>query len=1466
MQGPDPIDPIDPLDPGLLTQAAFAALDPDLPFVLLPVRIETHYVGRPPTELLVRVFPDLLHADAHDPDLTATELDLAAAFWDRTWRAGGDVAGEDAAFAWLAGQIGAWRAAWVADRTVPRNPDDAPTSAVPDDAELLPPPRLPARTPGEGGQPTYARLLPDRWVVVGRVAEDADVGPWYGEAIPDDLVLAPGLAAGNPDVDGPGLLDSQGLAWTRDVDEAEAVGMLVRIDLTALPDDRFAHLFVFGLRGDATREDLAALLTAHRFAHGLDLVPQGTATNATETVTTPWHPDRPDLGAVRASQLGEPPTGPRPDVEVDGDLYAMAAADAASVALGLGGLNALDRALHAGTRDLEWSLAMNRSLWSATLGHYFRFVLAHVVEDGDRDWLRDWATTFVRGGAVLPTLLVGPQPYGLLPVSLVDIDDVEANKVGAVESTAWFLRRDHWLEAVAAIPHLDHNLTDRDPTEDTAGTIAATVSRVMGSVPHPTGFHLRGVEKMREEYEEQYGGNLIALGLEALAFPDEDGDGQGADPDNVAWTVYERLLEDLDLDTTPEGQLHSWERAQESYDLITGTNGDDFDPVVQIPHLRAMGDRIAENVVPLLEAHIERVRPVRSAIGARITTATGMIGEPNEPHVYFTMHGEEGSEVEWSSPLVAAGTTASDVDDLAAVLADLRARVAAGDDSGGGYDEDRPLLVHLLHRSVDLADTDEQRELLGAGLDALIELVGVEPDPIPMLERLLRETLGTVGNRIDAWFTAAASWRLENKRTSRARGLHVGAYGMVVDLRPRRGAASEGFVLAPSLAHATTAAVLRSGWAAFGSAAQSSGLATDLSSDRVRRGRWLVDGVRGGQPLDELLGNRFERRLHDERLDQWVRPVREVVLTATGSDAGPIAVVDGLLLARARGGTEQPTATEQEVARLLDELLSADPSERPPGDPTDVLDSLVDDLDAVADLSVAQGVFSLVEGNVPEAHAALTAGATGEIEFPSLRVTDSPATATTIAHRLVVTVEPDATDGWATDPRGRALAAPALEAWVAGLLGPSSAIGFDLRFPAEDGGSAEVVSATLADVGLGALDLLALVPRGQDPGLGALGRVLAAWGELVRPPGHEGPPPRVAADGGDPSLAEVVVAARELAGLVAAATSLDATDFAPTGAVGVAHGVDLATLAARVDDVAAWLRDRRDALAHAVGDDRVAYATMLELVGLDLPAAVPTTTTGDDLDRQTNRLVAAVTRRLEALDERVTTTGDWRALDEGAAIEELEERLALLVGAGLPPAAPFVVADGAAVAASLDRDRLGRAAAGSGWLAAVGRVRPAAGRLRVAVDLVEALGDDRRVGMHLVQLPDHDDEGWVAEERPTVDDRGRVCVFAAGDRPDPATRVAGLAVASWTEAVPVSRQTPSLAVHFDGPSARAPNTLLLAVTRPAVGFSVDWVRRALIQTLELCQARMVGPESMLDLGQFAPATYLPGDLHAGAPS
>src|SRR5207253_1453791 len=100
------------------------------------------------------------------------------------------------------------------------------------------------------------------------------------------------------------------------------------------------------------------------------------------------------------------------------------------------------------------------------------------------------------------------------------------------------------------------------------------------------------------------------------------------------------------------------------------------------------------------------------------------------------------------------------------------------------------------------------------------------------LERMFGEVLDCAAHRLDAWVTSLATRRLDIDRQDHASSEgggeslnYLGAYGWVENLKPVARTAKEvpglgladvqsnsgGFLHAPSLRHATTGAILRSG-------------------------------------------------------------------------------------------------------------------------------------------------------------------------------------------------------------------------------------------------------------------------------------------------------------------------------------------------------------------------------------------------------------------------------------------------------------------------------------------------------------------------------------------------------------------------------------------------------------------------------------------------------------------------------
>ena len=249
-----------------------------LPIALLPVQVQTRYVTRGTPQLLVRVYPDELHVDDHEP---APDRRRGARGGGATGSSSGRRRAtrrrERARGTQLAERFGARRAAWVARRLRPTEPRGRPGDAagVPGRRRRCAPRDDP---PARARRATPARPLGrDRLPRGERVLLEA------GEPIPDDAPGRPGADEPPPPRRGELPLDA-GMRWLVDFAEAEKVGMGIRVALTE--SSRPRPLLVLGVKAVARRPPprrraLEALLDAHRYTRGLAFLAPGTPTNNT---------------------------------------------------------------------------------------------------------------------------------------------------------------------------------------------------------------------------------------------------------------------------------------------------------------------------------------------------------------------------------------------------------------------------------------------------------------------------------------------------------------------------------------------------------------------------------------------------------------------------------------------------------------------------------------------------------------------------------------------------------------------------------------------------------------------------------------------------------------------------------------------------------------------------------------------------------------------------------------------------------------------------------------------------------------------------------------------------------------------------------------------------------------------------------------------------------------------------------
>ncbi|MFI9503315.1 LysM peptidoglycan-binding domain-containing protein [Nocardia sp. NPDC052566] len=1361
------------------------------PIALLPVRLETKWAGDG-RSIKVRVYPDDIHIESFDPALTPEESAAAHKYWERP---------DEDAWQRLLDTVNPVRAAWITRAARPGAPDPA------------------LREPGRRRMPEVA-TLPSRWRFLGMVGGLVVVDQ-TGADIPDPLPL--GFLAADE-----AAPDRGHALWAIDFEEAVREGMGI---VLSLPDnvDHLDELFVIGVsqRGpDVAAERLRANLHGHAFSDGLAFLPTGTPTNNTPQTRSSWSsrpsgsppgatpPRAPDIAPhMHVVRSGDTLFGLAKRFYGDGELFPIIAtanripdpnvidvgqvliipakpgepepnppdADRFARALGLpdaGFLTECDGANQIGDAAAG---ALSMLAWWGLAQELIRdqnLLDGQDMTPGLRAWLtiRDHLIDFVRGRGPLPTVRAGRQPYGVLPVSTLDEWVPDGPDDAAAHLLPWLLRlRHHWRGALISgwIPRV----TDGAP----ADRIAA---EILSRIPVSNDMVIRRVLSAgggREKFDKvslRAPGPAVAIGgiLSGLrwATPTED-------VSNLAWVSdtapadYALVAERLVPNRAKYRDLfaHSRDRFRDAVAVLTGTMTN-------------------EQFTARWPIDINGVSPDR-------------------PHTIF---GDVGFTDE---------VTGSAVDFLPWL-------VDVGQELAGGEQPDTldlalaiPATVDRLLSQLIMAPQTPKSELddilnfgrrglpaagrVLAGLEALTTVAA--DDFLP----LFFETLDLTAHRLDAWITSLATQRLARTRAAGISGIRLGGYGWVENLRPGTVRESEGYIHAPSMHHAATAAVLRSGFLAHEG---DSTLAVDLTSRRARTARWLLGGVRRGQNLGALLGYRFERALHDAKLDVLKESFRKVFPTPVvpepadgatrpdlwerSSEAIAAAnVVDGMALARGHDAGAVFALLQERGYPFGDATLP--PFADLPAVVAPMLDDLVDALDAVGDLLLAESVHQLVGGNPMRAGLAADTLGRGEDVPDRFDVLRTPHRGRAITHRLasVLPPNPPRPAGWGVDAFSRL--EPRVEAWVADLLGPAG--GWRLTGTLKKDQRSEPFSATVDSLGLGALGLV------FDVVVGGQRRITAT---LAR---QHGMPEATAEFDGD--FAELRAVAERINRSLSGASAL-----LPRHLLGDqvrAPALDLDEVRGRV---AAFLTE---------------VDTPEQRAALGIDGAVPKQLRKLAADASTPGWLGAVTRLLDDfLGTAVPLTAEFP-------------------GVPLPPPA----ATGANVA---------------DWVRRFAAIRPGTRTWHETL-LISGVRAGRPAALSASQTPA--DGHWIGaafpalQRPPTRQHLVRHTPFAL-----PAGQpLAGLVFDEWVEvlpgsdaladtktgpdAVPVESELTGLSFHFDRPDAKAPQAILLAVPpNPERGWTADGLAMVVRDTLELAKLRAVDLADLPLVDDVVPAVRVDG--------
>lgn len=1111
------------------------------PMLLLPVRIETRFADLPSgPQLWVRIYPDQIAIDSHDPSLTADEWTLAHAYWQAmSPLLPGDTAGQQAAWAALAAAFGPQRAAYVAVATAPDGFETwlaaAGTSTAAASTPLGTALTILTSPPGalrdaSWNQPARARALPTIWFVALTSGTDTEVVQVMRPA--EDLVVSPdpGATGALGDPDGP----TAAMDWLTDFVKAQQVGMGVAIKITPAQRaggfDRIALFGYSGVGGPFGQDLFEQLLTSHRFTDGLAFVPQGTPTKNSTDSTAGYSRKDPTFSISFANERSGPLISESLVTATEWASGATADGRAFAAALGINPAT-ISHCMDAAGADQRDAVAMATALWPATGDYYVRHLFGVNLTAALRESIREYATLVVRARGPIPAIQIGNIPYGILPISKVadEVRDSDVDGTSVLDGVAALVQRARgiWEATVTNFPLQVTPSSSVSPEQALANVLGRDASTVTVNarldIGPWTAWNLG-------QWDVMAGIQDVAAGTGTFSLP--------------GWTfTYTISPQDVaagdSLIATGNAFLEAVVNAQKlSVTEATGLGWSaPTGPLSGFLFLQALGSNLRHVTADGQVSETQKLPTNHHITKVFNTGGTHHATVPANVLEYFA--------AETASGLLAYSPNKADLTVLAALvhqallleyasvagqilntpLAEPEWRTVPGAGDVGTFlwalnhttytpPEGLPAasgkLGDYLHAQMQTPAGKAAFPSLAALLDAVAHLAEM---PTAALDRTLLETLDVCAYRLDAWATSVATGALATARETTPQGLGLGIWGYVENLRPAAAQAlsaqdaatlalvadvgpvvadppigprkdATGFIFAPSLAQAATGAILRNGYLAHSAGTFGAPFAIDLSSKRVRTALYLMEGIRQGQHLGALLGDQFEQGINDAGLQIYLQPFRKlypIVANKIAQQAG--TSTDAVAASNVVDGAALQRAW---VSGLIPwgagGLSAATEGTIDYTTLTGLLNELNAAVDALSDIGVAESVYQVAMGNPARAGGALNASSR-EQHPPQPAVVEGPRSGLDFTQRVLSTFAvnplappPSAWLGAAT-PTPRALAEPWLEQWLTAVLPAPGDVQFQVTYtPAAGGSSITSGPLSLADASLSALDLMALAP------------------------------------------------------------------------------------------------------------------------------------------------------------------------------------------------------------------------------------------------------------------------------------------------------------------------------------------------------------------------------------------------------
>ncbi len=1150
-------------------------LDDSYPILLFPLRLETRFkkTGNQ-NQLWVRVYPDDCNVVEKEPNLTGDELANAQVFWAEMAKAGKIESEERGAWHVLANGHGSNRAAWIIEQYKPGNdilakadesykvlvlmdendnPVDLTQEAVDywkevwqaqgDEAKIeiaslklknvlttdafnyftqlsaynledvleedveedhiiiskinMPDPESVIATQSSWNEAPQALALPDKFVTI-TFSKGNKTTHVFENSVKNQLPvgLDPTLEEGAIKKDNNGIVLNEELKWMVDFEEAVKAGMAIKINLSVTDaQNGFDQLFVFGLRASSdpnnSVKELEDLIAAHKNSkQGFTFLKQGTPTNNTEDVPSgySWSEDV-DESFDRLFKGTE-------NFTVSSDIKARSDAQRFAESLNLNP-DILQGIPNANGRDQLESMAMNTALFPATMGYFMEEMMDPLFSESDIEATRELFANYISGRGPVPAIQIGKQPYGILPITRFSNlqfrkDKLFGNKV-------------------------IHLLKNMDATWDSTLSKVSFIGKA--GDPHQILLDVLGLHSNSVEFHQRY-----AQSIEQ---------------------VYNQLI--LSTKNSKTATIITSAIARRGKDILKqlGLNPETKLPILEKFFLSKPNKLSGPLVDDVPESEIEPIRPytideknyiewLQSTDGNKIRLQN-FDGNPIPNallylllrHSILLSQASAATNLLFKEELIATKKVFHDP-----VFLHIQEKEIGKSKFEHLYqpnvkiteDSTIPLIDHIYKGEI--LKTKEETKVLNEVLQALKTL---EKTPTARLERLLIEHLDCCTYRIDAWKTGLTNYQLTLQQQQlegqqEEKGIFLGAYGWLLDLRPKGDSLQEkqlteqdaaffapngesifsddtnlGYIHAPSVDQAATSAILRNAYDSNKESGNQNPFAINLTSERVRIANDFLEGIRNGQSLSALLGYQFEKGLHDRYLtsnieaDKYIYPLRMAFPLVTGNLKSSQTTDADVQEANETNNTTNTGIEAVEARNVIDGLKliqhvqNSSAKTYPFGKSNlpaatsnegaailDEVNRLIDINDAIVDLLMAEQVYQTVKGNFDRSAAVANAFSKGSYP-PEMEVVNTPRTGLALNHKVAIHF--DAESGALVSPNSIALMTPraqseaAVNKWLSdNLPSPENVL---VKVKITQPGKAEAYEfVSQEDLGLQSIDLL----------------------------------------------------------------------------------------------------------------------------------------------------------------------------------------------------------------------------------------------------------------------------------------------------------------------------------------------------------------------------------------------------------